>query len=149
MGDDQARRHPVSVLAADPTLSPAGETATLLALTGVCPLPGPAGAGLDPALVHRVATAAIGSFLARLACAVMHPAGTAVPAGVAGPDSPAYGGRCDDALLHPLGAPRRPQPAMVLSGSCPVVGVVMLSGPWRRLLAVMIQIWAKPAGQMP
>ena len=38
---------------------------------------------------------------------------------------------------------------MVLSGSCPVVGVVMLSGPWRRLLAVMIQIWAKPAGQMP
>jgi len=30
-----------------------------------------------------------------------------------------------------------------------VVAVAMLGGRWRRLLAVMIQIWAKSAGQMP
>jgi hypothetical protein len=66
-------------LDADLTLTPAGNTTTLFALAGVYRLPDPAGAGLDPALVRRIAEEAIGSFLSRLACAVMHPAGTAGP----------------------------------------------------------------------
>lgn len=72
---------PFPALDADLTLTPAGKTATLLALAGVYRLPDRAGARLDPALVRLIAEAAIGSFLSRLACALMHPAGAAVPAG--------------------------------------------------------------------
>jgi len=60
---------------ADLTLSPAGAEATLLALTGVYRLPGQAGAGLDAATVRCFAGVTIRSFIARLACAIMHPAG--------------------------------------------------------------------------
>jgi hypothetical protein len=66
-------------LDADLTLTPASKTATLLALAGVYRLPDPAGTGLDPAVARRIAEEAIGSFLSRLACAVLHPAGTAGP----------------------------------------------------------------------
>jgi hypothetical protein len=75
-------------LDADLTLSPAGDTTTLLALTGVYRLPDPAGAELEPAIVRSVAAETIGSFLARLACAMTHPAGSAIPAGPAGQHSP-------------------------------------------------------------
>jgi hypothetical protein len=75
-------------LDADLTLSPAGKTATLLALAGVYRLPDPVGAQLEPAMVRSVAAVTIGSFLARLACALTHPAGTAIPAGPAGPNPP-------------------------------------------------------------
>jgi hypothetical protein len=77
-------------LDADLTLSPAGENITVLALAGVYRLPAHAAAGLDPAVVHCLAAVTIRSFIARLACALMHPAGTAIPAGPAGQDSPRH-----------------------------------------------------------
>lgn len=60
------------------TLSRAGETTTVLALDGVYRLPGQAAAGLDPASVRCFAAVTIRSFIARLACIFMHPAGSAV-----------------------------------------------------------------------
>jgi hypothetical protein len=65
----------------------AGEEAAVLTLAGVYRLPGEAGAGLDPAIVRCFADVSIRSFMARLACALTHPAGTAVPAGRAGPET--------------------------------------------------------------
>jgi hypothetical protein len=78
-------------LDADLTLSPAGENTTLLRLAGVYRLPDQAGAGLDPAIVRCFAAVTIRSFIARLACALMHPAGSAVPAGRAGQKPPCHG----------------------------------------------------------
>jgi hypothetical protein len=75
-------------LDADLTLSQVGENTTLLALAGLYRLPEHAGAGLDPGIVRCFAAVTIDSFIARLACALMHPAGSAVPAGRAGQDSP-------------------------------------------------------------
>ena len=60
------------------TLTPAGDQTTVLTLAGVYRLPGQAAAGLDPATVRCFATVAIRSFIARLACALMHPAGVAL-----------------------------------------------------------------------
>jgi hypothetical protein len=71
-------------LDADLTLTPAGEATTLLALAGVYRLPGQPAAGLDPAIARCFAAVAIRGFLARLACAVMHPAGAALRQGVRG-----------------------------------------------------------------
>ena len=68
-------------LDADLTLSPARGNTTVLALAGVYRLPDQVGAGLDPATVQCFAAVTIRCFIARLACAVMHPAGAAVPAG--------------------------------------------------------------------
>jgi hypothetical protein len=65
-------------LDADLMLVPAGGQLSALALAGAYwPQPGQAGAGLDRAIVRECATAAICSFLARVACALVHPAGTA------------------------------------------------------------------------
>ena len=75
-------------LDADLTLSPAGENTTVLTRAGVNRLPEHAGAGLDPGIARCFAAVTIDSFIARLACALMHPAGSAVPAGRAGQDSP-------------------------------------------------------------
>ncbi len=67
-----------TALDADLMLAPAGDQVTALALAGAYrPQPGPAGAGLDRAIVRECATAAIRSFLAQVACALTHPAGTA------------------------------------------------------------------------
>jgi hypothetical protein len=66
------------VLDAALTLTPAGETATLLALAGVYRLPGQAEAGSAPAFVRCFAAVAVRSFIARLACTLMHPAGVAL-----------------------------------------------------------------------
>ena len=72
-----------TTLLADLMLVPAGDQITALSLTGAYrPQPGRAGAGLDQATVRCCATAAIGSFLDQVACALVHPAGTA---GAAGP----------------------------------------------------------------
>jgi hypothetical protein len=60
------------------TLTPAGEATTLLALAGVYRLPDQAEAGPDPAIVRCFAAVAVRSFIARLACALMHPAGVAL-----------------------------------------------------------------------
>jgi hypothetical protein len=69
-----------TALDADLMLAPAGDQ-TVLALAGAYrPQPGRAGAELDQAIVRRCATAAIGSFLDWVACALVHPAGTAGPA---------------------------------------------------------------------
>jgi hypothetical protein len=65
-------------LDADLTLTPTGEKTTLLALAGVYRLPDHVGAGLDPAMVGCFAAMTIRSFVTRLACAVMHPAGAEV-----------------------------------------------------------------------
>ena len=78
-------------LDADLRLSPAGENTTVLTLAGVYRLPEHAGAGLDPGIVRCFAAVSIDSFIARLACALMHPAGSAVPAGRAGQNSPCHG----------------------------------------------------------
>jgi hypothetical protein len=77
-------------LDADLTLSPAGENTTVLALAGVYRLPEHAGAWLDPGIVRCFAAVTIDSFIARLACALMHPAGSAVPAGCDGQNSPCH-----------------------------------------------------------
>jgi hypothetical protein len=66
-------------LDADLTLTPAGDQTTVLALAGVYRLPNQqAPAGLDPATVGCVAAVAIRTFIARLACALVHPAGVAL-----------------------------------------------------------------------
>jgi hypothetical protein len=66
-------------LDADLTLFPAGEATTVLTLAGMYRLPGQAAAGLDPASARCFAAVTIRSFIARLACALVHPAGSAVP----------------------------------------------------------------------
>jgi hypothetical protein len=69
-----------TALDADLMLVPAGDQITALSLTGAYrPQPGCAGAGLDQAVVRCCARAAIGSFLGQVACALVHPAGTAGP----------------------------------------------------------------------
>ncbi len=78
-------------LDADLTLSPAPENTTVLRLAGVYRLPERAGAGLDPAIVRCFAAVTIDSFIARLACALMHPAGSAVPVRPVGQDAPCHG----------------------------------------------------------
>jgi hypothetical protein len=60
-------------------LSPAGDHITILALNGACT--GRAGAGLDRTTADRSAAATIRSLVARLACALVHPAGAAGPSG--------------------------------------------------------------------
>jgi hypothetical protein len=60
------------------TLNPAGEAITLLALAGVYRVPGQAQAELGPDVVRCFAAVAIRGFIARLACALMHPAGAAL-----------------------------------------------------------------------
>jgi hypothetical protein len=71
-----------TALDADLMLVPAGDQITALALAGAYrPQPGRFGAELDLTIVRRCAEAAIRSFLALVACALLHPAGTAGPAG--------------------------------------------------------------------
>jgi hypothetical protein len=84
IGSDGA---PFPALDADLTLSPAADNTTVLTLAGVYRLPEHSGAGLDPGIVRCFAAITIDSFLARLACALMHPAGSAAPAGRAGQNS--------------------------------------------------------------
>ena len=70
-----------TALDADLMLAPAGDKHTVLALAGAYrPQPGRAGAELDRAAVRSCTAAAIRGFLARVACALVHPAGTAGPA---------------------------------------------------------------------
>ncbi len=70
-------------LEADLMLTPAGEQVTLLAVAGTYRWqPGWAGAGLDQAIVRRCA------FMARIACALVHPAGATGPAGARPPRRP-------------------------------------------------------------
>jgi len=69
-------------LDADLTLRPAGPQATALGLVGAYRPPlGGLGAGLDRAILHRVAAATIRAFLDRVADAIVRPAGAAAPAG--------------------------------------------------------------------
>jgi len=71
-----------AALDADLMLTPAGDQITVLALAGgYRRQPGLAGAGPDRAIARRFAEAAIRTFMARLACALVHPAGAAGPAG--------------------------------------------------------------------
>ena len=59
-----------------------GDQITAMALAGAYrQQPGQAGTELDQATVRRCATATMRSFLARMACALIHPAGSADPAG--------------------------------------------------------------------
>jgi hypothetical protein len=67
------------VLDADITLTAAGEDATVLALTGTYRLPPCLATGAGQQAVQQCAAATIHSFLARLACAIAHPAGQAEP----------------------------------------------------------------------
>ena len=70
-------------LDADIVLTPAGEDATLLAVSGAYRPPlGALGAGLDRAIMHRVAEATIRIFTDHIGTAIMHPA--ASPAAVHG-----------------------------------------------------------------
>jgi hypothetical protein len=71
-----------TALDADLMLVPAGDQVAALALAGAYrPQPGRADAEPDRAIVRRCATAAIRSFLAQVARALVHPASTAGPAG--------------------------------------------------------------------
>jgi hypothetical protein len=72
-------------LDADITLTPAGEHATLLRLAGAYRPPlGSVGAGIDRVILHRVAAAAIGAFMNRVADAVTQaPRVAGTPTGVA------------------------------------------------------------------
>lgn len=68
-------------LDADLTLRSAGEQVTVLALVGAYRPPlGALGAGLDRAILHRVAAATIKAFLSRVADAITRPAGAVAPA---------------------------------------------------------------------
>ena len=69
-------------------LSPAGENETVLTLAGACRLASPAGPGPGLAIVRCFAAVTIRSFLARLACVLMDPAGAALPAGRARSGTP-------------------------------------------------------------
>ena len=60
------------------TLAPAGDAITSLELAGVYRPPGQIQAEVSPAIVHCFAAVAIRGFIARLACALMHPAGAAL-----------------------------------------------------------------------
>jgi hypothetical protein len=81
-----------AALHADLMLVPAGEQTTALALAGAYrPQPGPAGAGLDRATVRRCAATTSRSFVTRVACALVHPAGAAWPAGRSPPRRPLRG----------------------------------------------------------
>jgi hypothetical protein len=71
-----------TALLADLMLVPAGDQITALSLAGAFwPPPGRAGAGLGQAIERCCATAVIGSLLDFVACELVHPAGTAGPAG--------------------------------------------------------------------
>ena len=85
-------------LDADLKLSPAGKNIAVLTLAGVYRLPDHAGAGLDPSIVRCFAAVTIDSFIARLACVLMHPAGSAAPTGRGEQNSPCHGpdGRSHD-----------------------------------------------------
>jgi hypothetical protein len=73
-------------LDADLTLTPAGEQIMLLAVAGTYRLqPGRTGAGLDQAVLHRCAVTTIRSFMARIACALVHPSGATGPASASPP----------------------------------------------------------------
>ena len=62
-------------LDADIVLTPAGEDATMLAVSGAYRPPlGALGAGLDRAIMHRVAEATIRIFTNHIGTAIMHPA---------------------------------------------------------------------------
>jgi hypothetical protein len=75
-----------AALDADLMLVPAGDQATALALAGAYrPQPGPAGVGLDRAIVRRCAANTARGFVARVACALAHPAGTVGPTGRSAP----------------------------------------------------------------
>jgi hypothetical protein len=70
------------VLDADVTLAAAGEDATVLRLDAVYRLPfGALGAGLDRAILHRVASATVGGFVGRLGEAITRPAPVTGPVG--------------------------------------------------------------------
>ena len=70
-----------AALNADLMLTPAGEQITVLALAGAYQRQlGRAGAELDGVIVCRFAAATIRSFMARIACALVHPAGAVGPA---------------------------------------------------------------------
>jgi hypothetical protein len=64
-------------LDANLTLSPAGEATTVLTLTGVSRLPRQAADAVAPAIAHWFAAVTTRSFIARLACDLMQPAGVA------------------------------------------------------------------------
>ena len=77
------------VLDADITLSPDGQHATVLALAGAYRPPlGAVGAGLDRAVLRRVAAATVRSFVTRVAAAIAHPAPAPEPGpGIAEPQT--------------------------------------------------------------
>lgn len=67
-----------TALDADLMLVPVGGKHTSVGLAGAFrPPPGPNGAGLDRAVLRSCAMVAVGSFLDQVACALVHPAGTA------------------------------------------------------------------------
>jgi hypothetical protein len=71
-----------TALLADLMLVLAGAQITALSLAGAYwPPPGPGGSRLGRAIERCCATAVIGSFLDSVACELVHPAGTARPAG--------------------------------------------------------------------
>ena len=70
-----------TALLADLMLVPAGDQITTLSLAGAYWPPGRAGTGPGQAIVRCCATAATSSFLDSVACELIHPAGTAGPAG--------------------------------------------------------------------
>jgi hypothetical protein len=71
-----------TALDADLMLVPAGDEHTAVGLAGAFrPQPGPAGDGLNRAILRSCAMVAVSSFLDQIACALVHPAGTARLAG--------------------------------------------------------------------
>jgi hypothetical protein len=84
----------------------------VLAVAGVYRLPAQVGAGLDPDMVRCFAAVTIRSFIARLACALTHPAGTAVPADRVRSERPAG----ETAQSHRGAAATWPPPELTISG---------------------------------
>jgi len=87
---------------------PARHQVTALTLAGAYrPQPGPAGAGLDQAIVRRCAATAIGSFLDRVAGALGHTTGTA---------EPPPGATESNSIVAPRGRQARTAPLITLAG---------------------------------
>jgi hypothetical protein len=122
---------------------PAGDQVTALTLAGAYrPQPGVAGDGLDQRIVRRCAAAAIGSFLDRVACALVHPAGMAGPSREATESYSSAAPKVRQARTAPLITPAGPRsrPSNAAPGS--ITGLTAGRGIGYGILDPLVLIFA-------
>ena len=106
------------------------------------PQPGPAGAGLAQTIVRRCAATAIGSFLGRVACALVHPAGAAGPWAGATESYSSAAAKVNKAGTAPLITPAGPcaPPGTAAPGS--ITGLAVGRGVSQGILNPLVLIMA-------